>query len=67
MAMRGAGGVVAGSKAGAEVQAWSPGPRVPSCLSGSKKHQSIWVWTTLGVVSGWVCPRRRGGTLGSLG
>lgn len=29
---------------GAEVEAWSPGPQVPSCLSGTKERQSTWLW-----------------------
>lgn len=39
--------MVAGSKGGAEVQAWSPGPHAPSCLSGSEKRQYIWEWATV--------------------
>lgn len=39
--------MAAGSKAGAEVQAWSPGLCAPSCLSGSEKCQFIWEWATV--------------------
>lgn len=46
---------MAESKVGAEVKAWSPGlcPLPPLWV---RKCQSTWVWTILGVVSGWVCP-----------
>lgn len=34
---------------GAEVEAWSPGPQVPSCLSGSKEWWAIQQWFRLGL------------------
>lgn len=59
--------MVAESKVRAEGKAWSLGPRASSHLSGSKEVSVHLVWTTLGIVPGWVCPGRRGGSLESLG
>lgn len=62
----GADGVVAESKVGAEVQAWSPGARVPSRLSESKEVSVHLVWPFLGIVSGWVYPEQERRVLESL-
>lgn len=59
--------MVAESKVGAEVKAWPLGPCVSAHLSGSKKVSVYLVWTTPGIVPGWVCPGRRGGSLESVG
>lgn len=61
---RGRGGQELGD---AEVKAWAPALRVPSHLSGSKKHQFPWARPILGVVSCQVCPGQEGGSLESLG
>lgn len=54
--------MVAESKVDVEVKTWSPGPCVPSCLSGSKQ-----VSVCLGVDHPGVCPGQDGRSLESLG